>query len=75
MLARFITKGLFADMTDAGYIYSAVASPPPEEVQEALNSLNFYIDENMNLMANWVGEGENPFGYYLNADYDLIIGV
>lgn len=62
-------------MDDAGYIYNAVAMPPPEDVQTALNSLNFYIDEDMNLVANWIGETDNPFEYYLNADYDLIIGV
>ena len=60
---------------ETGYIYNAVATPPPEDVQTALNSLNFYIDENMNLVANWVGEADNPFDCYLNADYDLIIGV
>ena len=75
MHAKSTTKGLCVDMADVGYIYNSVIAPPPEDVQEALNSLVFYIDEGMNLMARWVGEAENPFGYYLNEDYDLIIGV
>lgn len=58
-----------------GYIYRAVATPPPEDVQDALDHLSFRVNDDMELLAVWIGETDNPFNYYLNANYELIIGV
>lgn len=58
-----------------GYIYKAVTMPPPDDAQAALNNLNFRVDDNMDVIATWVGEADNPFVYYINGDYELIIGV
>ena len=58
-----------------GYIYTAVTTPPPEDVQAALEALHFRVDDSMDLLAAYIGETDNPFNYYINADYELIIGV
>jgi hypothetical protein len=38
-----------------GYIYKAVTMPPPDDAQAALNNLNFRVDDNMDVIATWVG--------------------
>jgi hypothetical protein len=57
------------------YIYPSEAGKIPPDVQNKLDELEFYVDDDMHLQAKWKSGEENPFTYYINADYDLILGV
>lgn len=54
------------------YVYQTKASPIPEEIKDSLDSQEFNVDENMNLVATWDGGEDDPFTCYINADYELI---
>lgn len=57
------------------YVYPSEASQIPEDVQQQLDNLEFAVDDNMHLKAIWNGGEDNPFTYYINSDYDLILEV
>ena len=57
------------------YIYQSSAERIPDEVQSQLDLQKFYVDNEMNLIASWSGSSEDPFDYYINAEYSLIQGV
>lgn len=54
------------------YIYEPKSSSIPEDVEDKLDALTFEVDRNMNLIAVWDSGEDDPFTYYLNADYELI---
>lgn len=54
------------------YVYQTKASPIPAEIKDQLDSVEFHVDSAMNLVATWDGGEDDPFTYYLNADYELI---
>lgn len=58
-----------------GYIYPNKPPQIPEDVQSQLEMLSFDVNEDMELIASWNAESENPFLYYINADYELILEV